>query len=401
MFNGAILQQSFVAEYIVEDHMCDQCARAAANPDQWTAVVQLRQKVDHKRTFFFLEQLILKHTADVSTINIKQMHDGVDFFYANKSHAQRFIEFISAVVPVQYRSDKQLVSQDSKSNTYIYKFTFSVEICPICKDDLICLPQKLSTSLGNLGPVVLCNRVSNSLLLMDPNNLRVAHLDSDKYWRYPFKRLMAAKQLVEYVVLDIEIRGAAGQPQVKVGGKNVILADAAVARVTDFGKNDIQFTARTHLGHLLSPGDFAMGYDIYGANLNDDELDRYSGLALPDVVLVKKSYEEKRKKKRGKPRPWKLKQLPMEVEDGAQGKGEEERRMAEYERFMEEIEEDPELRAKIAVYKDDKYVKEVREEDVMTEDGGEGDDPPEIPIEELLMDLKLGRDDDEEDHMET
>lgn len=53
--------------------MCDSCSRAAANPDQWIAKVQLRQKVDHKRTFFFLEQLILKHGADAHTINIKQV----------------------------------------------------------------------------------------------------------------------------------------------------------------------------------------------------------------------------------------------------------------------------------------------------------------------------------------
>ncbi|KAE8668631.1 hypothetical protein F3Y22_tig00112289pilonHSYRG00061 [Hibiscus syriacus] len=34
-----------------------------ANPDQWAASVQLRQRVTHRRTFFYLEQLILKHNA--------------------------------------------------------------------------------------------------------------------------------------------------------------------------------------------------------------------------------------------------------------------------------------------------------------------------------------------------
>ena len=37
------------------------------------------------------------------------------------------------VVPIKFRADKQLVSQDSHSNTYNYKYTFSVEIAPICK----------------------------------------------------------------------------------------------------------------------------------------------------------------------------------------------------------------------------------------------------------------------------
>jgi nonsense-mediated mRNA decay protein 3 len=63
-----------------------------------------------------------------------------------------FGEFIDKVAPVRSRHDKQLVSQDTKSNNYNYKYTFSVEICPICREDLICLPPKVAASLGNLGP---------------------------------------------------------------------------------------------------------------------------------------------------------------------------------------------------------------------------------------------------------
>ena len=57
VLNGAILQQTFVTEFVVEWHMCDACSRAAANSDQWTACVQVRQKVEHKRTFLYLEQV--------------------------------------------------------------------------------------------------------------------------------------------------------------------------------------------------------------------------------------------------------------------------------------------------------------------------------------------------------
>jgi hypothetical protein len=31
--------------------------------------------VQHKRTFFFLEQLILKHGADEACVNVKEMHE--------------------------------------------------------------------------------------------------------------------------------------------------------------------------------------------------------------------------------------------------------------------------------------------------------------------------------------
>jgi len=42
VFNGAILQQAFVVEFVVEDHMCPDCMRRAVNPNQWVACVQVR-----------------------------------------------------------------------------------------------------------------------------------------------------------------------------------------------------------------------------------------------------------------------------------------------------------------------------------------------------------------------
>jgi NMD protein affecting ribosome stability and mRNA decay len=42
VFNGTILQQGFVVEFVVENHMCLECNRANANPNTWTACVQVR-----------------------------------------------------------------------------------------------------------------------------------------------------------------------------------------------------------------------------------------------------------------------------------------------------------------------------------------------------------------------
>ena len=39
-----------------------------------TCPVQVRQHTGHKRTFFYLEQLILKYNVDQQCINIKEMH---------------------------------------------------------------------------------------------------------------------------------------------------------------------------------------------------------------------------------------------------------------------------------------------------------------------------------------
>ncbi|XP_008227407.1 PREDICTED: 60S ribosomal export protein NMD3-like [Prunus mume] len=385
VLNGAILEQSYVVEYVQQEHMCESCSRVQANPDQWVASVQLRQHVSHRRTFFYLEQLILRHGAAASAIKIKQMEQGIDFFFANRSHGVKFVEFVGKVAPVRSRSDKQLVSHDSKSNNYNYKHTFSVEISPICREDLICLPPKVRSSLGNLGPLVICTKVTNSIALFDPFTLRHCFLDTDQYWRYSFKSLHTSRELVEYIVLDIEIIS----PEVNVGGSRFALADAQVARVSDFGKNDTIFNIKTHLGHLLNPGDYALGYDLYGANSNDDELEKYRGLVIPDAILIKKSYEEKRQKKHAKARPWKLKSLGMEVDDKA--KLDQEKVDSEYEQFLKDLEENPEMRLNISLYHNEEY--QPSEMASMTD----GEDAPSVPLEELLADLELRDGEDEDD----
>lgn len=387
ILNGAILEQTYPIEYVQQEHMCESCSRIQANPDQWVAAVQLRQHVTHRRTFFYLEQLILKHGAAAGAIRIKQLDQGIDFFFSNRSHGVKFVEFVGKVAPVRSRHDKQLVSHDPKSNNYNYKYTFSVEISPICREDLICLPPKVAASLGNLGPLVICTKVTNSIALLDPFTLRHCFLDADQYWRASFKSLLTSRQLVEYIVLDVETVSS----EVIVGGTKYVLADAQVARVSDFGKNDTMFSIRTHLGHLLSPGDHALGYDLYAANSNDVELDKYRGLVLPEAILVKKSYEEKRQKKRGKPRAWKLKSLEMEVDD--KGKLDQEKMNSEYEQFLKDLEENPDLRFNISLYRNREY--QPSEMASVTD----GEDVPSVPLEELLAELDLSEDEDGEDSM--
>ncbi|KAL4330743.1 hypothetical protein AHAS_Ahas13G0430600 [Arachis hypogaea] len=390
ILNGVILEQTYPVEYIQRDQMCEPCSRVQANPDQWVAAVQLRQHVSHRRTFFYLEQLILKHDAAASAIRIKETDQGIDFFFSNRSHGVKFVEFLGKVAPVRSRHDKQLVSHDPKSNNYNYKYTFSVEISPICREDLICLPPKVAVSLGNLGPLVICTKVSSSIALLDPFTLRHCFLDADQYWRASFKSLLTSRQLVEYIVLDVEVIRSA---EVTIAGTKYFLAEAQVARVSDFGKNDTIFSIKTHLGHLLSPGDYALGYDLYGANTNDIELDKYRGLVLPEAVLVKKSYEEKRQKKRSKPRSWKLKSLSMEVDD--KGRIEQDKKISDYEQFLKDIEENPELRFNLSLYRN----KEYQQSEMASVTDGE--EVPSVPLDELLADLDLSEDEDGDEDMEA
>ncbi len=60
--DGVLLQQSFEVVYIVGTQQCPECQKSFT-ANVWRACVQVRQHVLHKRTFLFLEQLILKHGA--------------------------------------------------------------------------------------------------------------------------------------------------------------------------------------------------------------------------------------------------------------------------------------------------------------------------------------------------
>ncbi|KAI9204521.1 NMD3-domain-containing protein [Polychytrium aggregatum] len=389
VFASTILQQVFVVEFIVSGQQCEECTRVAAQLT-WKAAVQVRQKVPHKRTFLWLEQLILKHNAHKDTTNIKEARDGIDFYYANRSHAIRMVEFLQAITPLRLKTSEQLISTDIHAGTANYKFTYSVELVPICKDDLVCLPMKVARSLSNISPLALCTRVGNSLQLLDFNSLRVGELRGAVFWESPFTSLCDAKELVEFYVIDI-------QPEGVHNGK-YMLATAEVALSNDLNTT---WLVRTHLGHILRPGDHVMGYNLVNANFNNTEYDIFSQAAqsrggLPDVVLVRKAYPNARRKRRT--RNWKLQQLAKEEEEGVvKAKSEKAKAELDYEMFLRDLEEDPELRSMVNLYKDaaqsNKVVPIIESEnqdddEMMDEDDEPEEDFPEINMDELLEEME-------------
>jgi len=422
--DGVILQQSFEIVYVVSTLQCRWfpdgvvillvCSKSAnqknvlKGPDckksytatPWRACVQVRQHVLHKRTFLFLEQLILKHGAHKDTINIKEAKDGIDFFFSARNQATKFVDFLKSVVPVHVKNSPELISEDLSSNTKSMKFAFSVEIVPICKDDLVALPIPLAKKIGNISPIVLCHRIGTAINLLDPATLQTAEVTSPVYWRekIPFTSLADAQELVEFIVLDIEPTG-------RRKGKWA-LAEATVARAVDLGSNDNTYFTRTHLGHFLKPGDSAMGYMLTGTNSNNYQLDEiekshaYSS-SIPDVVLVKKHWPNRRKNRR---RDWRLKRMAKEEGELLPKKSEQDRIEAEYEMFLRDVEEDDELRAALALYKNTNKKKkkpaQAMDVDAMSVAETEhtaDDDAPRVNMDELLEDFdELDIEDDKE-----
>lgn len=91
--SGPTVVQTFVTEFVIHDLQCEDCQKQYT-PHKWMAIVQVRQKVDHKRTFHFMEQLILKHNAQEHVLNVKETPEGLDFHFKKKDHAQKFVEFL-------------------------------------------------------------------------------------------------------------------------------------------------------------------------------------------------------------------------------------------------------------------------------------------------------------------
>lgn len=266
--------------------------------------------MSHKRTFLYLEQLILTHGAHRECTNIKSQPDGLDFFFQHRNHAVAFVDFLGSIMPTRSKTSEQLLSKDIHSGTASYKFTFSVELVPLCKDDVVALPRELATRYygGSVSALLLVAKVGHVVHLLDPWRLTMLELPAAVYWRSPFVALANVRSLSSFLVLDVQPTGA--------HNGRYVAADIVLARLSDLAT---PLTVRSHLGRLLKPGDYALGYDI-DQNLSshvDDGL--ASKLSLLDgVLLLKKSYREARRRRASRTgipatgeaaRSWKLKFL--------------------------------------------------------------------------------------------
>lgn len=312
------------------------------------------------------------------------------------------------------------------------------------------------------SPLTICTRVGNSIHLLDPSTLQSAEITSPIYWRAPFDSLATVSELVEFTVLDIEPSGV-------TRGKYV-LADAQVAPARAFrsglataqpskrrrnrhademdvdgdgdmeideniaGGTDAIYHTRTHLGGVLQPGDTVLGYYLSRANFNSDAFAALDSGRIPDVILIKKTFPNRRRKPRH--RNWKLRSIAKEAEDvageendreeskkkksSAAGRGALGRRggldsarvEADYEHFLRDLEEDPELRATVNLYRADldlpdagpavapaKKAVKVKGPTAINTDATapEGEDEAEVDAEEDFPDIRV---DELLDHLE-
>lgn len=149
----------------------------------------------------------------------------------------------------------------------------------------------------------------------------VAELNATIYYRQPFDAVCNPKQLTEYIVMDSEVvlhkDRKAFPGQGKVSERHVV-CDMWLVKASELGINDNTIHTRSHLGHLLKPGDSVLCYNLEDANINDENFDKLNRDHVPDLILVKKFYNNASEQKTK--RIWKLKHLSEDITAFDRGK---------------------------------------------------------------------------------
>lgn len=162
-----------------------------------------------------------------------------------------------------------------------------------------------------ISPIVQCFKVTNFLQVIDPTTLQstyfiihwtttniiiVADIPANVYWRSPFSPLFDHRHFTQFLILQCEVISDLAQG---VNSTNkCVLSDAWVSPLEEM---DRQVHCRTHLGHILNPGDIVWGWvyesesnyyyyynrvDFTRANLNNDHLELLKPSSIPDVVRL-------------------------------------------------------------------------------------------------------------------
>lgn len=289
-----ILEKKVICQFSIENKQCNDCA-VSYTEHTWQSVVQVRQKVKHKKTFIRLEQLMIKYNIAHKCVGIKYQLNGLDFFFGNHSSAYHFVSFFRQTVPIKVKESKRLISHDPKSNRYHYKHTFFVEICPICRYDLVILPPNLIKSFGGWFQCLLCENITKYIHLLNVNTLELILMDANIYFKKSFNSIAVYSQTIHFFVMNnTPIRNKKGQ-QI-ISGKYA-LCNLELILEDDLIEGLIENTldCRCHLANLIKEGDTVAGYHIKSINIIQDKY--LFKERIPDVIIVKKVYKSRRRKK--------------------------------------------------------------------------------------------------------
>ena len=191
-----ILSQDLIIEYKEKWNLCRDCQKLQT-PHTWASCVQIRQRVPHKKTMLYLEQIILKNKMQKSSLYFEEANDGFDFFFSTRRAGEIFSNWIATVVPSKITYTKKYVSLSTST------FTYLVDVANVAKYDLFLLDKESYKKLGGIGPLLICTRLSSRTIFEDPRTFNHLYLDGNTFFKYKFNKFCNSNQLTEFLVLDV------------------------------------------------------------------------------------------------------------------------------------------------------------------------------------------------------
>jgi nonsense-mediated mRNA decay protein 3 len=326
--SGTFLRQTLVITFKVTLLQCPDCVEAATPREHWISKVQIRQDSPHKRTLFWLEQTILSHRAHEHAMTIQRKHRGVDFHFSDKPSGQRFTNFLKTQLPVDVKQSGKQVGEDLQCGTLDMRFSFSVRVPSLNRRELIALSPRLIRGTGGHSVVAIVHKISKKIKLIDPASATMMCIDGPNYWERPFQAALSLSSLSRFVVISIEPAG----PRL---GK----FQCADVELVDEDTYADQVIVRSHLGLELREGEPCIGYDLRTAILPDDLQDAFAKQRVPDIVIVGRCQAADSRRQRR--RAWHVRELAPS-DDAEQ---------AEFDGFLDDLENDPDLRKGINIYR--------------------------------------------------
>ena len=191
-----IITQNLIIEFKEKWLLCRDCQKNQT-PHIWTSCVQIRQRVPHKKTMLYLEQIILHNKMQKSALDFKETNDGFDFFFTTRRAGEIFSNWLATVVPSKITYTKKYVSLSTST------FTYLVDVANVAKYDLFILDKESCTKLGGIGPLLVCTRLSSRTIFIDPRTFNYLYLDGNTFFKYKFKSFCNSNQLTEFLILDV------------------------------------------------------------------------------------------------------------------------------------------------------------------------------------------------------
>ncbi len=103
--NKVKLNQKVEIEFVVKNKQCLECIREATD-HSFGAIIQLRQHVGHKKSFYHIEQLLNNANMYHLMLSIEIVREGMDFYFKSKNQADKVAEFISNNMPTKMKYSK-------------------------------------------------------------------------------------------------------------------------------------------------------------------------------------------------------------------------------------------------------------------------------------------------------